>query len=61
LINTAWHSPTASPAYYVAGQPRDNNPIDPAPSARIFAGVLVEDDCWNDFGTPFAQLSELRC
>jgi hypothetical protein len=36
----------------------DHNPI--APDAqrafRIFAEVLAEDDCWNQFGTPFAEL-----
>lgn len=36
----------------------DANPIDAGAqrSFRIFAGVLAEDDCWNAFGTPFAQL-----
>jgi hypothetical protein len=36
----------------------DNDPIDPAAerSFRIFNGLLEEDDCWNAYGTPFAQL-----
>lgn len=36
----------------------DNNPIDAAAqrALQIFSGVLAEDDCWNDFGTPFAEL-----
>jgi hypothetical protein len=36
----------------------DNQPIDaPAQrSLRIFAGLLAEDDCWNPYGTVFAQL-----
>lgn len=36
----------------------DNDPIDPGAqrSFRIFADVLLEDDCWNAYGTPFAQL-----
>lgn len=36
----------------------DLNPIDADAqrSFRIFAEVLEEDDCWNDYGTPFAQL-----
>jgi hypothetical protein len=36
----------------------DNNPIDAAAqrSFRIWAGLLVEDDCWNAWGTTFAQL-----
>jgi hypothetical protein len=36
----------------------DNAPID-APAERTFriwAELLAEDDCWNAFGTPFAQL-----
>ncbi len=36
----------------------DTNPIDAGAQRafRIFADVLVEDDCWNDYGTPFAEL-----
>jgi hypothetical protein len=36
----------------------DNNPIDPDAQRafRIFTDVLVEDDCWNDYGTTFAEL-----
>jgi hypothetical protein len=36
----------------------DNNPIDAgaARALRIFSEVLAEDDCWNAFGTPFAEL-----
>ena len=36
----------------------DINPIDPGSerSFRIFNGLLAEDDCWNAYGTPFAQL-----
>ena len=36
----------------------DENPIDPGAqrALRIFAGVLEEDDCWNAFGDPFAEL-----
>ena len=36
----------------------DIDPIDDGAqrALRIFAGLLEEDDCWNDFGTPFAQL-----
>jgi hypothetical protein len=36
----------------------DNDPIDPAAqrSFRIFTGLLNEPDCWNMYGTPFAQL-----
>ena len=36
----------------------DRKPIDSAAKRafRIFADVLVEDDCWNDFGITFAEL-----
>ena len=36
----------------------DNNPIDPDAqrALRIFAGVDTSDDCWNEFGDPFAEL-----
>jgi hypothetical protein len=36
----------------------DNDPIDAGAqrALQIFSGVLVEDDCWNAFGTPFAEL-----
>lgn len=36
----------------------DNDPIDPEAQRafRIFADLLVEDDCWNDYFTPFAEL-----
>src|SRR5688500_16427761 len=36
----------------------DVNPIDEGArrALRIFAGLRERDDCWNDFGTPFAQL-----
>jgi hypothetical protein len=36
----------------------DNNPIDaPAQRAlRIWGTLLAEDDCWNDYGDPFAEL-----
>jgi hypothetical protein len=36
----------------------DNDPIDPAAqrALQIFGGVLEEDDCWTDFGDPFAEL-----
>jgi hypothetical protein len=36
----------------------DIDPIDADASRalRIFSGVLEEDDCWNDFGDPFAEL-----
>jgi len=36
----------------------DNNPIDPGAqrALRIFAGLLLEDDCWSPFGDTFAEL-----
>jgi hypothetical protein len=36
----------------------DVDPIDPATARalRIFSGVLEEDDCWNAYGDPFAEL-----
>ena len=36
----------------------DRNPIDAEAQRafRIFAGLLNEDDCWNAFGDPFAEL-----
>lgn len=36
----------------------DRDPIDQEArrALRIFAGVLKEDDCWNAFGDPFAEL-----
>lgn len=36
----------------------DIDPIDPGSERafRIFNGLLVEDDCWNAFGSTFAQL-----
>jgi hypothetical protein len=36
----------------------DTNPIDAGAKRAldIFSGNLQENDCWNDFGTPFAQL-----
>lgn len=36
----------------------DRNPIDNRVqrALRIFSGVLQEDDCWNVFGDPFAEL-----
>lgn len=36
----------------------DQNPIDPDAQRAllIFSGVLEEDDCWNAFGDPFAEL-----
>jgi hypothetical protein len=36
----------------------DNNPIDAGAKRAldIFSGALVEDDCWNTFGTTFAEL-----
>jgi hypothetical protein len=36
----------------------DNNPIDAGAqrALRIFAELVLEDDCWNAFGDPFAQL-----
>lgn len=36
----------------------DANPIDPDAQRAllIFSGVLMEDDCWNSFGDPFAEL-----
>lgn len=36
----------------------DYNPIDPGAkmSLGIFGETALVDDCWNDFGTPFAQL-----
>lgn len=36
----------------------DNNPIDPDAQRafRIFAGLDTGDDCWNDIGTPGAEL-----
>ena len=36
----------------------DVNPIDEGArrALRIFAGLRERDDCWNEFGTPFAQL-----
>ena len=37
---------------------KDYNPIDPGAqrALQIFGEVLQEDDCWNNFGTPFAEL-----
>jgi hypothetical protein len=37
---------------------KDHDPIDAGAqrALRIFAGLLEEDDCWNAYGTPFAQL-----
>ncbi len=37
---------------------QDYDPIDAGArrSLQIFGGTLQEDDCWNSFGTPFAQL-----
>jgi len=53
-------------AKYTAFQPyynwqvnlEDNKPIDTGSQRafRIFAGVLGENDCWNAYGTPFAEL-----
>lgn len=36
----------------------DVNPIDEGArrALRIFAGLRTRNDCWNEFGTPFAQL-----
>jgi hypothetical protein len=36
----------------------DTNLVDPEAkrALNIFTGFLVADDCWNAFGTPFAQL-----
>jgi hypothetical protein len=36
----------------------DHNPIEPDAqrALRIFAGLLSQNDCWNDYFTPFAQL-----
>ena len=36
----------------------DRNPIDERAKRAfmIFAGLRDRDDCWNDFGTPFAEL-----
>jgi hypothetical protein len=36
----------------------NTNPVDPEAkrALNIFTGILVADDCWNAFGTPFAQL-----
>ncbi len=36
----------------------DHDPIEAAVQRafRIFAGLLAENDCWNAFGTPFAEL-----
>ena len=36
----------------------DTDPVDPGAkrALNIFASLLVEDDCWNDFGDTFAQL-----
>jgi hypothetical protein len=61
-----WIKPDLALSYLQAFQPyyrwqvnlEDNNPIDSAAQRAfyIFTGVLLEDDCWNDFGTPFAQL-----
>jgi hypothetical protein len=36
----------------------DHNPVDPGAeqALRIFAGLDTSEDCWIDFGTPFAQL-----
>lgn len=36
----------------------DNQPIDQGAKRAlgIFAGTLMEDDCWNAYGAPFAQL-----
>jgi hypothetical protein len=36
----------------------DTNPVDAGAKRTldIFANILMEDDCWNEFGTPFAQL-----
>jgi hypothetical protein len=36
----------------------DYDPIDPEAQRafRIFAGLLEEDDCWNNYGDPFAEL-----
>jgi hypothetical protein len=36
----------------------DHNPVDPGAeqALRIFAGLDPTEDCWTEFGTPFAQL-----
>jgi hypothetical protein len=36
----------------------DTNPIDANAQRafRIWAGITAEDDCWNDYGDPFAEL-----
>lgn len=36
----------------------DNDPIDPGAQRafHIFTEILAEDDCWNAYGTPFAEL-----
>lgn len=60
-INTDYiHSQLAGFAPYYNWQVQlvDRNPIDEQVrrAFRIFAGLRERDDCWNNFGTPFAQL-----
>jgi len=50
-----WNS--FEPYYNWSVNLEDNNPIDPAAQRafRIAVGLLAEDDCWNAYGTPFAE------
>jgi hypothetical protein len=61
IIDTAYvQSQLASLAPYYNWQVElaDVNPIDNRArrAFRIFAGLQQRDDCWNDFGDPFAEL-----
>ena len=63
---TDWINPAVVQSQFASFQPYygweanlvDYNPIDPDAlrAFRIFSGLDTSDDCWNDFGTPFAQL-----
>ena len=65
-LGTDWIDAAAVQAAYSSFQPYydwevnlvDNNPIDPDAqrALRIFAELDTSEDCWNNFGTPFAQL-----
>jgi hypothetical protein len=65
-LGTDWINTSVIQAEYESFQPyydwevhlTDVNPIDDQArrALRIFAGLRERDDCWNDFGTPFAQL-----
>jgi hypothetical protein len=46
------------PYYRFAVNVQDHQPIEPGAlrAFRIWAGLLPENDCWNAYGTPFAEL-----